>query len=117
MLPFFKRKSGGIMTKHEKTYIMIILLLFIVIIVLKANKKDFHIEANKLVDYLGGKDNIINMEVNMSRFKVSVRDVTKVNKEAIQKLGAKGIVELDNQIKIILGEDARQLIRYIGELK
>ena len=105
------------MIMNYQYLIILAVLLFIVIIVLKANKKDFHIEANKLVDYLGGKDNIINMEVNMSRFKVSVRDVTKVNKEAIQKLGAKGIVEIDNQLKIILGPNAKQLLKYIDDLK
>lgn len=105
------------MNMNYQYLIILAVLLFIVIIVLKANKKDFHIEANKLVDYLGGKDNIINMEVNMSRFKVTVRDVTKVNKDAIQKLGAKGIVEIDNQLKIILGPNAGQLLKYIDDLK
>lgn len=105
------------MSLNYQYLIILAVLLFIVIIVLKANKKDFHIEANKLVDYLGGKDNIISMEVNMSRFKVSVVDVTKVNKDAIQKLGAKGIVEIDNQLKIILGPNAKQLLKYIDDLK
>jgi hypothetical protein len=54
------------MSLNYQYLIILAVLLFIVIIVLKANKKDFHIEANKLVDYLGGKDNIISMEVNMS---------------------------------------------------
>ncbi len=99
-------------------YLIIIgVLVFILLIVLKANKKDFHIEANKLVEYLGGKDNILNMEVNMSRFKVMLKDVSIVNKEAIQKLGAKGIVEIDNQLKIILGPNANALKKYIDELK
>ena len=99
-------------------YLIIIgVLVFILLIVLKANKKDFHIEANKLVEYLGGKDNILNMEVNMSRFKVTLKDVSIVNKDAIQKLGAKGIVEIDNQLKIILGPNANALKKYIEELK
>ena len=99
-------------------YIIIgLVLLFILLIVLKANKKDFKIEANKLVEYLGGKDNILSMEVNMSRFKVSLKDVSIVNKEAIQKLGAKGIVEIDNQLKIILGPNAKALEKYIDDLK
>ena len=97
--------------------IIFLILLFIVLIVLKANKKDFHIESNKLIDYLGGKDNIISMEVNMSRFKVTLNDVTKVNKEAITKMGAKGIVEIDNQLKIILGPNAQKLLKYIEDLK
>jgi glucose-like phosphotransferase system IIB component len=84
---------------------------------MKAGRKDFHIEANKLVEYLGGKDNVINIEVNMSRFKVTLKDVSIVNKDAIQKLGAKGIVEIDNQLKIILGSDGQKLKKYIDDLK
>ena len=105
------------MSMNYQYLIIAIVLIFIVIIVLKANKKDFYIESNKLIDYLGGKDNIVSMEVNMSRFKVTLNDVTKVNKEAIQKLGAKGIVEIDNQLKIILGPDSKQLKKYIDEIK
>ena len=97
--------------------IILAVLVFILLIVLKANKKDFNIEANKLIEYLGGKDNILNMEVNMSRFKVTLKDVSIVNKEAIQKLGAKGIVEIDNQLKIILGPNAKALQNYIDDLK
>lgn len=97
--------------------IILAIILFILLIVLKATKKDFNVEANKLIDYLGGKDNILSMEVNMSRFKVTLKDVSIVNKEAIQKLGAKGIVEIENQLKIILGPDAKKLKQYIDDLK
>ena len=106
------------MINFDYRYLIIVLVLvFILLIVLKANKKDFKIEANKLIEYLGGKDNILNMEVNMSRFKVMLKDVSLVNKDAIQKLGAKGIVEIDNQLKIILGPNAKELQKYIDELK
>ena len=56
-------------------------------------------------------------KVNLSRFIVTLRDVSLANKEEIQKLGAKGIVEIDNQLKIILGPNSKQLKRYIDELK
>ncbi|MBP5684334.1 MAG: PTS transporter subunit EIIB [Bacilli bacterium] len=99
------------------TYAIIaIILLIIVLVVLKLNKKDFNIEANKLISYLGGKDNIINAECNMSRFKVILKDVTKVDKEGISKLGAQGIVEIENQVKIIFGKDARTLKKYIDQI-
>lgn len=99
-------------------YIIIgIVLLIILLAVLKASKKDASIDLNKLVEYLGGKDNIISTETDMSRFKVELKDVTKANKEGIQKLGARGIVEIDNQLKIILGPDSKQLKKYIDELK
>lgn len=92
------------------------LLLFIFLIVMKLSKRDFRIEANKLIQYLGGKDNIVSAECNMSRFKVILKDVTLVNKDAIEKLGAKGIVEIDNQLKIIFGPNANQLKRYIDDI-
>jgi len=99
------------------TYIAIALILtIIVLVVLKINRKDFNIEANKLITYLGGKDNIINAECNMSRFKVILKDVSIVDKDGIQKLGAKGIVEIDNQLKIIFGKDARVLKKYISQI-
>ncbi len=91
-------------------YIIILAILLIIsLVVIKLHSKDFSSEVNKLVKYLGGKDNIINAECNMSRFKVILKDTSKVDKAGIQKLGAKGIVEIDNQLKIIFGKDAKQL--------
>lgn len=96
--------------------LIVIALILIALVITKLMKKDFNIEANKLIGYLGGKDNIINAECNMSRFKVILKDVSIVDKDAIEKLGAKGIVEIDNQLKIIFGSDAKQLKRYIDEI-
>lgn len=98
-------------------YLIILFVLIIIsLIIIRLNKKDFSAEINKLIKYLGGKDNIINAECNMSRFKVILKDVTKVDKEGIQKLGAKGIVEIDNQLKIILDKDSKQLKNYIKDI-
>ncbi len=97
--------------------IVVIVLLIIAFAIVKSNKKDLKLELNKLVDLLGGKDNIIETEVDMSRFKVTLKDITKANKEGILKLGAKGVVEIDDQLKIILGNNAKQLKKYVDELK
>ena len=97
--------------------VILIIVLIVLLVVLKVGKKDINLELNKLVEYLGGKENIISTETNLSRFKVTLKDVSIVNKEAIQKLGAKGIVEIDNQLKIILGSESKQLKKYIDGLK
>lgn len=102
---------------YIKYLIIICILVIIAIAITRSKKKDFKLEANKLVTLLGGKDNVTDYEVNKSRFIVTLKDVTKANKEGIQKMGAKGIVEIDNQLKIILGEDAKQIKKYINELK
>ena len=99
-------------------YIIIFAILIIIALaVVRGNKKDFKLEINKLVELLGGKENILETEVEMSRFKVTLKDVTKANKDGIMKLGAKGVVEIDDQLKIIFGKDAKKLKRYIDELK
>jgi PTS system glucose-specific IIB component len=100
-----------------QSLIVIVILLIIAFAIIKSNKKDLKLELNKLVELLGGKDNIIETEVEMSRFKVTLKVITKVNKEGIIKLGAQGVVEIDDQLKIIFGNNAKQLKKYIDELK
>ena len=80
-------------------------------------RNDFHVEINKLIQYLGGKENILDAQINLSRLRVTLKDTSIVNKEGIQKLGAKGIVEIDNQLKIILGSNSKQLKKYIDQIK
>ena len=43
--------------------IIIIVLIIIAVAIVKSKQKDFKLEANKLVEYLGGKDNIIKYEI------------------------------------------------------
>lgn len=102
----------------EWYYYLIILAVLVImaLVIVKLNRKDFSSDINKLLKYLGGKENIINAECNMSRFKVILKDVSKVDKDGINKLGAKGIVEIDNQLKIIFDKDAKQLKSYIKEI-
>ena len=82
-------------------YIIIAVVLVVILFaVIKATRKDAGLDFNKLVEMLGGKDNIVSTETNMSRFKVTLKDVSKANKEGIQKLGAKGVVEIKDNFRI-----------------
>lgn len=96
--------------------IILVVLTIIAIVVIKSGRKDFKIEANKLVELLGGKKNIVSIDASMSRFKVILNDVSLANKDGIKKLGAKGIVEIDNQLKIVFDADAVKLKKCIEEL-
>ena len=102
--------------EHLQYIIIIAVLIIIAIAITKSKKKDFKIEINKLVEYLGGKDNIVSYDVQKSRFIVNLKTTDTVNKEGIQKMGAQGIVEVENQLKIIFGEDAKQLKKCIDVL-
>ena len=60
-------------------YVVILILIIILFTLLKINKSDFSLNMNKLLEYLGGKDNIIDTSYNMSRFIVTLKDIsTKV---------------------------------------
>ena len=97
--------------------IIIVVCLIIAVAITRSKRKDFKLEANKLVMLLGGKDNVIDYQFNKSRFIVNLKDVSKANKEGIQRMGAQGIVEIDNQLKIVLGSNAKQIKKYINDLK
>jgi phosphotransferase system IIB component len=104
--------------KLRVEYLIILgVCILIAIAIVRSKKKDFKLEANKLIMLLGGKNNVIDYEVNKSRFIVTLKDVTKANKEGIQRMGAQGIVEIDNQLKIILGPNARQIVKSINDLR
>lgn len=97
--------------------IILVICILIAIAIVRSKKKDFKLEANKLIMLLGGKNNVINYEINKSRFIVTLKDVSKANKEGIQRMGAQGIVEIDNQLKIILGPNAKQIVKNINDLR
>ena len=102
---------------YEYEYIIIaVLLLLISVIVIRINKKDFTIKINKLIQFLGGKENIIDVTKNMSRLNVKVKDTSKVDKNAIEKLGAKGIVEVDNELKIREDKE-NELVSELSKIK
>ena len=66
----------------EYKYIIIgIVVLIILLAILKSMKKDAHLEVNKLIDYLGGIDNNVDKQVNLSKFIVTLRDVKLAQKE------------------------------------
>ena len=48
--------------------IIIVLLLIIALAISKATSKDAKIKVNKLVEYLGGKDNILNISTFKSPY-------------------------------------------------
>lgn len=81
--------------EHIVRYIIIaVVLIIIAIAIAKTKKRDFRLDANKLVELLGGKDNIVSYEVNKSRFVVELKDVSLANKEGIQKWVRRGLLKL-----------------------
>ena len=55
--------------------VIIIVLIIIAFAILKSKSKNFKFEANKLVEYLGGRDNIIEYNYTKSRLTVKLKNI------------------------------------------
>ena len=71
-----------------------------------ATKTNF--EINKLINLIGEKENILEITNTHTKVKISFKDRTKINPEAIKNLkGVSGIFFNDQTITIIVGNEAR----------
>lgn len=64
--------------------------------------------ANKLIEAYGGADNITHTDSCITRLRISVKDKTKINKDLIKQLGAKGYVQVGNVGQSIFGSDSEK---------
>lgn len=65
--------------------------------------------ASKLVAAYGGKENIVTLESCITRLRISVADVKKVDQEQLKKLGAKGCIVVGNGVQSIFGPKSETL--------
>ena len=59
--------------------------------------------AENVLEALGGKENITNLDACITRLRVSVRSVKEVDKDRIKALGASGVMEVGDNIQAIFG--------------
>ncbi len=64
------------------------------------------IDCLKLLEALGGKENINEIKSSPSKLTVSLKESEKINIETIQNLGASGIVEGNKSISMIFGKQS-----------
>lgn len=56
-----------------------------------------------ILDAMGGRENIANLDACITRLRVSVNDVKDVDKSRLKQLGAAGVLEVGNNIQAIFG--------------
>ena len=81
----------------------------------KFEESDF---GGDLYSELFGDDNIINVEWEMSRVTVEVKDIDKVNTDLLQERGASGVLLVGNKVKCNFKENAETVAKYLkGKMK
>jgi glucose PTS system EIICBA or EIICB component len=77
----------------------------------KANSGDL---ASNILAAMGGNGNIVDLDACITRLRVSVNDINRVNKNQLKKLGAAGVMEVGNNVQAIFGPRS-EIIR--GQMK
>ncbi|QLD32964.1 N-acetylglucosamine-specific PTS transporter subunit IIBC [Mannheimia varigena] len=63
--------------------------------------------AKQFMDALGGKENLLNIDACITRLRLTLADVSKVNDAQLKALGSKGNIKLgENAFQVILGTEA-----------
>jgi PTS system D-glucosamine-specific IIC component len=72
--------------------------------------------AADVLSALGGKENITNLDACITRLRVSVADIKNVDKGALKRLGASGIMEVGNNLQVIFGPKSDNIKTRIQEI-
>lgn len=73
--------------------------------------------AQKLVENLGGKQNILINDNCMTRLRLEVKDMNEVNQPKIKQMGVHGVAEVDkHNLQIIIGSQATIVKKEIDDI-
>lgn len=78
---------------------------------LKLTHSNYQYMAKKILQNIGGKENVESVECCVTRLRLELYDPSLVNDENIKKTGAKGIVRFgETSVQIIIGTDVRKVL-------
>ena len=93
-----------------KYIIIVIVFIIILLAVLKSTRKDARLEINKLIEYLGGKDNIKTLSIDNGRVKFNLLDLDLLNQEAIKEVSNSGAFITGNNVKLLFKYDSELIV-------
>lgn len=70
----------------------------------------------EILDAMGGKENIANLDACITRLRVSVNDIGNVDKKRLKQLGAAGVLEVGNNIQAIFGPKSDGLRHQMADI-
>ena len=72
--------------------------------------------AEQILVALGGAENLEDVDACITRLRVAVKDVKKVDKDKIKSLGATAVLEVKGGIQAIFGAKADPIKQKINEI-
>jgi len=79
------------------------------------NQSDLSVRAQEIMEALGGKSNIVNLDACITRLRVTVKDSAQVDEAQLKKLGATGVMKINNtNFQVVVGTVADPLATHIN---
>lgn len=73
-------------------------------------------QAQEILDGLGGSGNIVTMEPCITRLRVEVRDVSRVDERRLRAAGALGVLRVGRALQVVVGPQADNIEQDIRAL-
>lgn len=73
-------------------------------------------KAQKILEALGGRDNIVEIEPCITRLRCELEDGSVVNEKALKALGAHGVMRSGNVVQVVVGPEADTIASDIEDL-
>ena len=84
---------------------------------LKLSHSNYSYMAKKLLQNVGGVENIVIAENCVTRMRLEIKDISLINEDNIKKTGAKGVVKVNkNNIQIIVGTEVVHVMKEFNAL-
>lgn len=84
---------------------------------IKLESSNYRYMAKKLLQNVGGKENVEEVESCVTRLRLELKDGSLINETNIKKTGAKGIVKLsETSIQIIIGTEVNKVAKEFKEM-
>ena len=72
--------------------------------------------ADEILNALGGKENLKSLDACITRLRIQVKDINKVDKDKLKELGAAGVMVVGDNIQAIFGTKSDTLKSEINEI-
>jgi N-acetylglucosamine PTS system EIICBA or EIICB component len=73
--------------------------------------------AAKYMEALGGKENLAQIDNCVTRLRLKVKDMSKVNESELKRLGAKGVIRLNQtDVQVVVGTDVEFVANELKKL-
>lgn len=79
---------------------------------LNLSHSNYEYMAKKILENIGGKDNLNSYENCMTRLRLEVKDISLIDENKIKQTGAHGIIKIDNNnVQIVIGPKVANVMR------